>query len=423
MPFAEVDHLLVNAGEGRFRHDCLDVGGAAVGAPHLAADTDHGRHRCVDDHVVRRVEVGDALGRIDHGQLRTVFQAGVQVFQDLVLLRRRQLLDLLVQVDHAVVHVHAQFVEQLGVLLECLLVEDAYAVAEHDRVRHLHHGRFYVQREHHAGLVGVVDFAFVELQQGFLRHEHGVDDLARLQCDLRFQDDGLAGLGQQFHLHFTRLVQGHGLFAVVEVAAVHVRHVGARCLAPFTHRVRILASVFLDRLRCAAVGVAFAQDRVHRGTDALAVAGLQCLFFFGLGVFRVVRQLVAGRLQFAHAGDQLGNRCRNIGQLDDVGVRVLGQGAQFGQVVRHFLFVRQAFREGCQHAGRHRNIAGHDVDAGRCSEFLHDRQQGISRQQWRLVGKGVDDFRLLRHVYSLKCGGFPLNILPRAGRVRQARGG
>jgi hypothetical protein len=64
----------------------------------------------------------------------------------------RQRGDLVVQVDHAVVDVDAQLVEQLGVLLEGVLVEDLDAVAEHDGVRHLHHRGLDVQREHHAGL-------------------------------------------------------------------------------------------------------------------------------------------------------------------------------------------------------------------------------------------------------------------------------
>ena len=89
VPLAEVDHLLVDAGEGRFRHHGLGCPSAAVGAPHLAAAADHRRHRGVDDDVVGRVEVGDALGRIHHRQLGTVLVAGVQVAHDLVALAIR----------------------------------------------------------------------------------------------------------------------------------------------------------------------------------------------------------------------------------------------------------------------------------------------------------------------------------------------
>jgi hypothetical protein len=107
-------------------------------------------------------------------------------------LRLGQLLDLVVQVDHAVVDVDAQLVEQLAVLGEGVLVEDAHAVAEDDRVRHLHHRRLDVQREHHAILARVLDLALVELAQRLLAHEHRVDDLAGQQRHLGLEHERLA---------------------------------------------------------------------------------------------------------------------------------------------------------------------------------------------------------------------------------------
>jgi hypothetical protein len=225
VPFAEVDHLLVDTGKSRLGHHGLDVFQTAVGVPHLAAVADHGGHGGIDDHVVGRVEVGDAFGRIDHGQLGAVLVAGVQVTLDFVLLGLGQAGDLVVQIGHAVVHVHAQFLEQVTVLFKGFLVEDLDAVAEHDGVRDLHHGRLDVQREHHASLACVFDFLFVELDQRLLAHEHAVDDFTVEQGNLGFEDDGFAALGDQLHLHVTGAVQGHGLFAMVEVASVHVRDV------------------------------------------------------------------------------------------------------------------------------------------------------------------------------------------------------
>jgi hypothetical protein len=183
-----------------FGHHGLHVLEAAIGVPHLAAVADHRGHGGVHDDVVGRVEVGDALGRIHHGQLGPVFVAGVQVALDLVLRALRQRGDLVVQVDHAVVDVDAQLLEQLGVLLERVLVEDLHAVAEHDGVRHLHHRGLHVQREHHAGLAGVFDLLLVELHQRLLAHEHAVDDLAVEQLgQLGLEHDGLAALGDQLH--------------------------------------------------------------------------------------------------------------------------------------------------------------------------------------------------------------------------------
>ena len=286
VPLAEVDHLLVDAGEGALGHHRLHVLQPAVGAPHLAAVADHRRHRGVDDDVVGRMEVGDALGRVDHRQLGAVLVAGVQVALDLVLLALRQRGDLVVQIDHAVVDVDAQLVEQLAVLVEGVAVEDAHAVAEDDGVRDLHHRRLDVQREHHAGLVRVLDLSLVELDQRLLAHEHRVDDLAVLQRHLGLEHDGLAALRDQLHAHVARLVQRHRLLAVIEVAAVHVRHMRARGLAPCGHAVRVLARVLLHRLGRAAVGIAFAQHRVDRAADALVVARTDLLLLVRLRASR-----------------------------------------------------------------------------------------------------------------------------------------
>jgi hypothetical protein len=169
--------------------------------------------------------------------------------------------------------------------------------------------------------------------------------------------------GDQFHPDVARAVERHRLLAVVEVAVVHVRDVGLRPLLPLGHRMRVLARVFLHRLGRAAVGIALAQHRIDRAADALAITGLELLLVVGLRVFRVVGNLVALGLQFAHAGHQLGDRGADVGQLDDVGVRVLGQASQFAQVVGDFLLRRQALGEFGENPRRHRDVAADDVDA------------------------------------------------------------
>ena len=49
----------------------------SVRIPHLARGADRRRHRCVDDHVARHVEVGDPPRGVDHGQRRLVHVGGV----------------------------------------------------------------------------------------------------------------------------------------------------------------------------------------------------------------------------------------------------------------------------------------------------------------------------------------------------------
>ena len=273
-------------------HHRLDFLQAAVGAVHLAAGADHGRHRGVDDDVAGRMEVGDALGRIDHRQFRPVLVAGVEVAHDLVALRLGQRGDLVVQVDHAVVDVHAQLVEQLAVLLERVLVEDPHAVAEHDRVRHLHHRGLDVQREHHAGLARVLDLALVERRSSAFLLMNIESMISPSSSEtLGFSTMRLAALGDELHLHVARAgpassTSRRGRSRRRVMCDTCVRE----AWRPFGHRVRVLARVFLDRARRAAVGVAFAQHRVDGRADALGVARLDRLFFVGLRVARGSRE-------------------------------------------------------------------------------------------------------------------------------------
>ena len=195
------------------------------------------------------MEVGDSPRRIHHGQLGALVVDGVDVLDDLVALRAGQRLDLVVEVDHPVVDVHAEFVEHFLVLGEGVLVEHLHAVTEDDGMADLHHRRLDVQREHHAGLVRILDLLLVELAQGLLAHEHALDDVAFAQGRLGLEHDRLAALGLQLHPHVARAVQGHRLLAVVEVAVLHGRHMGARRLGPLAHAVRVLARVLLDGLR------------------------------------------------------------------------------------------------------------------------------------------------------------------------------
>ena len=209
------------------------------------------------------------------------------------------------------------------------------------------------------------------------------------------EHDRLAALGHQLHLHVARAVQRHRLLAVIEVAVLHRRHVGARGLRPLAHAVRVLARVLLDRLGCAAVRVAFAQHRVHRAAQTLAVALPDFFFLVGLRMSWEFRKVVALGLQLLDGGQELRHRRADVRQLDDVRVRQLRQLAQFGQVVRHALLFGQVVGELGQDARRHRDVTGLDVDSGRVGKGAYHRQKGVGRKQRRLVGQRVDDGRLL----------------------------
>ena len=311
--------------------------------------------------------------------------AGVQVALDFFALRFRQLGDLVVEIGHAVIDIDAQFLEQLGVLLESILVVNPDAVAEDDRVRNLHHRCLDVQREHHAGFAGIFQLGFIEFTKRFLAHIHAVDDLAFEQRELRLENQGLAALGEQFHLDITCLVQRQRLFAVIEVTVRHVGNVSAGGHAPFAHRMRVLAGVALDGQRCTAVGVAFAQHRIDRTAQTLRVARLDCLLFVRLRVFRKIRNIEAALLQFLDRCRQLRQGSADVRQLDNIGIGQQGQASKFAEGIRHFLLVSQHIREFSKNTGRNRDIGLLDLDTGRRSEGSNDGQKSTGSQQWRLV--------------------------------------
>ena len=177
---------------------------------------------------------------------------------------------------------------------------------------------------------------------------------------------------------------------------LHVRDVRARSHAPLAHAVRVLLGVVLDGERCAAIRVAFAQDRVHGRAKTLRVALLNCLLFVGLRVFRIVRNLVALRLEFLDGALELEHRSADVRQLDDVRVRVLSQAAELGEVIRHALFFGQEFGEFAEDTARDRDVARLDSNARRCGERADDREEGAGGQKRSFVGQGVDDAGLLR---------------------------
>ncbi len=182
---------------------------------------------------------------------------------------------------------------------------------------------------------------------------------------------------------------------MVEVADGHVRDVGARGHRPPAHAVRVLAGVFLDRPRGAAVGVPFAQNGVHRAAQALGVAAAGFLLRIGLRIVGEVRQRVALVLQFLDRGLELRDLAADVRQLDDVGVGQLGEPAQFGQVVRDPLRLGQVFGELRENACGNRDVARLDVNTRRPGEGPNHGKEGVGRQQRRLVGQRVDDGRLL----------------------------
>ena len=149
-----------------------------------------------------------------------------------------------------------------------------------------------------------------------------------------------------------------------EVVGGHVGDVGLRVRAPRTHRVRVLAGVLLDRVRRPAVGVALAQHRVDGRALDPVVAGADVALLVGGRIVRVVRDVVALRLQLGDRRLQLGDRRRDVRQLDDVRLGPLGQLAELGEGVADALVVAQALGEQGQDAPGEGDVARLDGHAG-----------------------------------------------------------
>ena len=100
-------------------------------------------------------------------------------------------------------------------------------MTKHNGVRHFHHGGLDVQGEHDTCFESILNFFFIKLAQCSSTHEHAVNDFAVQQGHFWFEHNRFTGYRDQLHAHIARFVQGHGLFTVVKVTAVHVRHVRA----------------------------------------------------------------------------------------------------------------------------------------------------------------------------------------------------
>ncbi len=371
--------------------------------PHAATVTHNVRHRCINDNIVRHVQVGDVLAGVDHGQGSLAFVTGVDVCFDFSFLGFRQLVQLVEDVTHTEVRVGADFLQGISVLLKGILEVNLDAVAEHDRIGDLHHGCLEVQGEQYALLFCLLRSFSVELLQLSNLHDRAVEDFAGLQGNFFF-DFYIASSVNKLNLDSVSSVHGDRFFGLVEVTTVHVGNAalgGAWCRPRLHHPVRVLLRKLLYRSSSAAIGVAFTQNRVNRGTKNLGETSLQLFFFRSVRFFRVARDIVALLLQFGDAILQLRDRSTDVRQLDDVRFRSLNDLAKLGQVVSNLLLRLQALRESSDNATGQGNVLGLDVNASAFAECLHDRQKCESRQRRCFINFGPDNF--CHSSLSLKC--------------------
>ena len=389
---AEVDDGLIDAGVGGIRDDGEGVLEFPGGIPHLPGGADHGGHRGIDDHVGRDVKVGDALVGVDHGERGAVFVSLGNVRLDLRFLVGGEGLDFCDEIAEAVVVVDAEGGERLAVFRDEIAEENFHGVAENDRVADLHHGGFHVEGEQDTGVFRLGDLLVEKDGESVLREESSVQDLTGEERG-GFLEDGYGAIGgDEFDLRVGGGGDGDGFLVGEEIALpCHRADAGLRVLAPCAHGVRVLAGVFLDGFRRAAVGVALAEDGVDGGAHDLRVTGAGFLVLIGGRVFRESRDGETFALKFGDGLLELRDGGGNVGELDDVRVRAEGHRAEFGQMVGDLLIHGEKIGELGEDAAGEGDVARFHKDASRFREGLDDGEERVGRERGRLVGLGVDD--------------------------------
>ena len=392
---AEFNRFIVNTSVAAVRNAGDNFLKLAFLVPHAAGIANHGRHRSVDNHVARHMQIRNALGRIDHGEVRTCGECGVDGSLDFGFLGIT--FEALEQVTETVVGIDSEFLEEVSVLREHVLEEHADKCTEQHRVRDLHHRGLEVHGEEEALGLGFGHCIGDELFKRSHAHDGCIDDFALEErlCSTEFRYG--TSFIDKFNLEGVGFGHRDGLFVAVEVIGLHARDISLHGFVPHAVAMRIVAGIVLDSVRSAAVGVALAKHRVHSGALHLVVTSADSLFFVVERSIRVVRESVAVLLEFGDSGLELRHRSRNVRELDNVCIRFKRELAEESEVIRHRLAskrctCRERVCESSENAARQGDVLRLHVDIGSLCESRYNREQGLSCQERRLISKGVIDF-------------------------------
>jgi hypothetical protein len=158
--------------------------------------------------------------------------------------------------------------------------------------------------------------------------------------------------------------------------------------------VRIVAGVLLDGAGGAAVGIAFAQDRVDDAAEHLGIARLDVLLGVRRRIVRIVRNVVALALQLLDRGPELRDRGGDVGQLHDIGFGPRRELAEFGEFVADPLRGGQLLGEIREDAPGQRDVLQLDGHTRRAHEGFDDRQQGEGRERRGFIDLRPHDFEI-----------------------------
>mmetsp|Transcript_3891 Transcript_3891/g.9276 ORF Transcript_3891/g.9276 Transcript_3891/m.9276 type:complete len:205 (-) Transcript_3891:492-1106(-) len=204
-------------------------------------------------------------------------------------------------------------------------------MTKHDWIRNLHHGCLEVDAKKNIRVFCVLDFVLQEIRQCRSAHIGSINDLVGLERDGSLENSRGSVFGMELDFNTCGLVSDRRrLFRPVKVSLGHVRDVGSAGLGPDAHAVRVFLCVGLDGRGNTAIRVTFSQN----GVDGTAHDGLVSFFDFSLGVIgrltRIKRDIITLGTQFSDAILELIQGSRNVGKLDNVRIRRLGQFPQIG---------------------------------------------------------------------------------------------
>ena len=286
--------------------------------------------------------------------------------------------------------------------------EDLDGMAEDDRVGDLHHRRLHVEREEDTVGLGLGNLLAEEGHERLLAHHGAVEDLPGLQRSLFLEGLGHAILSDKLDLHVGRRRNGHRLLVGEEVVLTHGADTGLRISAPGTHGVRMLAGIFLDRLGGTAIGISLTEDGIDRTALDLVIAGANLLVGVVLGIIGIIRELVSLGLELGDRGLELRYGGADVGEFDDICLRLEGQGAKLCQRVADPLILGQELGEIRNNTACERDISEFHRDSGVLRKSLDDWQEGIGGERGSLVGGGIEDGRLGHDCGEITGNGVPL---------------
>ena len=218
------------------------------------------------------MQIRDPSARIHHRNTGAVLVIGFDICHKPIFCVFWETENFRKDITESVVWVGAKISEFISVICKEACKIGSYTVAEYDRVRNLHHRGLQMEREKHTLSFGVLDRCAVEINQGALADERGIEHFTGHQGQRFFQHRYRSVRCNVFDSRHRRCLERGRFLVMEEIMPGHSRNVRPGIFGPLAHSRRIRPRKVFDRVRRATVGVALTQHRVHGAAHRLVVA-------------------------------------------------------------------------------------------------------------------------------------------------------